>query len=78
VLKVGDLYQNRSYDSLRVMRKGGPRLCAGINPQTAARVRAYLDAAGHGTDIDGPAHSHSMRAVFITTASTRSEHDNAV
>ena len=53
-LKVGDLHQSRGYDSLRVMRKGGRRDALAINPQTAARLRAYLDAAGHGTDVDGP------------------------
>ena len=53
-LKVGDLHQNRGYDSLRVMRKGGRRDALAINPQTAARLRAYLEAAGHGADIDGP------------------------
>ncbi|MGH9770527.1 MAG: tyrosine-type recombinase/integrase [Candidatus Acidiferrales bacterium] len=53
-LKVGDLHQNRGYDSLRVMRKGGCRDALAINPQTAARLRAYLDAAGHAGDIDGP------------------------
>src|SRR3954467_13481948 len=53
-LRVGDLHQNRGYDSLRVMRKGGRRDALAINPQTAARLRAYLDAAGHGADIDGP------------------------
>jgi integrase/recombinase XerD len=53
-LKVGDLYQNRGYDSLRVSRKGGRRDALAINPQTAARLRAYLDAAGHGADVDGP------------------------
>jgi len=25
-----------------------------INPQTAARLRAYLELAGHGADLDGP------------------------
>jgi integrase/recombinase XerD len=53
-LTVGDLHQNRGYDSLRVMRKGGRRDALAINPQTAARIRAYLDAAGHMADIDGP------------------------
>ena len=53
-LKVGDLHQNRGYDSLRVSRKGGRRDALAINPQTAARLRAYLDLAGHGADIDGP------------------------
>jgi site-specific recombinase XerD len=45
-LKTGDLHQNRSYDSLRVTRKGGRRDALAINPQTAARLRAYLEAAG--------------------------------
>ena len=40
--------------SLRVMRKGGRRDALAINPQTAARLRAYLEEAGHGADIDGP------------------------
>jgi len=53
-LKVGDLHQNRGYDSLRVVRKGGRRDALAINPQTAARLRAYLALAGHGADLDGP------------------------
>jgi integrase len=53
-LKVGDLHQNRGYDSLRVARKGGRRDALAINPQTAARLRAYLEASGHAADIDGP------------------------
>jgi site-specific recombinase XerD len=53
VLKVGDLHQNRGYDSLRVVRKGGRRDALAINPQTAARLRAYLDLAGHGAEWCG-------------------------
>jgi integrase/recombinase XerD len=53
-LKVGGLHQNRGYDSLRVMRKGGRRDALAINPQTTARLRAYLDKAGHAADVDGP------------------------
>jgi site-specific recombinase XerD len=53
-LTVGDLHQNRGYDSLRVSRKGGRRDALAINPQTAARLHAYLEASGHGADIDGP------------------------
>jgi len=53
-LKVGDLHQNRGFDSLRVMRKGGRRDALAINPQTAARLRAYLEASAHGADVDGP------------------------
>ena len=53
-LRVGDLHQNRGYDSLRLVRKGGRRDALAINPQAAARLRAYLAMAGHGEDIDGP------------------------
>jgi len=53
-LTVGDLHQNRGYDSLRVVRKGGRRDALAINPQTAARLRAYLALAAHGDDRDGP------------------------
>jgi site-specific recombinase XerD len=53
-LTVGDLHQNRGYDSLRVSRKGGRRDAVAINAQTAARLRAYLEMAGHAADIDGP------------------------
>jgi integrase/recombinase XerD len=53
-LKVGDLHQNRGFDSLRVIRKGGRRDALAINPQTAARLRTYLEHAGHAGDIDGP------------------------
>ena len=66
-LKVSDLHLNRGYDWLRVMRKGGRRDALAINPQTAARIRAYLDAAGHCADIEGPSSSRSS-----TTASARS------
>jgi site-specific recombinase XerD len=39
-LKVGDLHQDRGYDSLRVSRKGGRRDALAINPQTVVRLRA--------------------------------------
>jgi integrase len=39
---------------LRVSRKGGRRDALAINPETAARIRAYLKLAGHGADIDWP------------------------
>ena len=53
-LAVGDLHQNRGFDSLRVTRKGGRREALAINPQAAARIRAYLAQAGHAEDHDGP------------------------
>jgi integrase len=53
-LKVGDLPQNRGFDALRVIRKGGRREALAINPQAAQRIRAYLEHAGHGAEPDGP------------------------
>jgi site-specific recombinase XerD len=53
-LTVGDLHQNRGFEALRVTRKGGRRDALAINPQTATRIRAYLDLAGHGGDHAGP------------------------
>jgi len=54
ILTVGDLHQNRGLDALRVIRKGGRREALAINPQAAARTRAYLEIAGHGGDHGGP------------------------
>jgi integrase/recombinase XerD len=53
-LKVGDLHQNRGFHALRVTRKGGRQDSLAIHQQTAARIQEYLDAAGHGADLDGP------------------------
>jgi site-specific recombinase XerD len=52
-LKVGDLHQNRGYDSLRVVRKGGRHDALAIHPQTAQRIRVYLERAAHGADLEG-------------------------
>jgi integrase/recombinase XerD len=53
-LKVGDLHQNRGYDSLRIIRKGGRRDALAIHPNAAKRIRDYLHMSGHGDDLDGP------------------------
>ena len=53
-LNVGDLHQNRGFDALRVIRKGGRRESLAINPQAAQRIRAYLEIAGHGGRPDWP------------------------
>ena len=53
-LTVGDLHQNRGYDALRLTRKGGRRDALAINPQAAARIRAYLEKTGHGDEQTGP------------------------
>jgi site-specific recombinase XerD len=52
-LKVGDFHMNRGYDSLKVVRKGGKKGSLAIHPQTAQRIRDYLEAAQHGEDLDG-------------------------
>src|SRR5580658_5656551 len=53
-LNVGDLHENRGFDALRVKRKGGRHDALAINPQTAQRIRAYLEIAGHGEQLDAP------------------------
>ena len=53
-LSVEDLHQNRGFDSLRIVRKGGRRDALAIHPNVAQRIRAYLGAAGHAGDLDGP------------------------
>jgi integrase/recombinase XerD len=53
-LDVGDLHQNRGFGALRATRKGGRREALAINPQAAQRIRAYLDLAGHGDQLDAP------------------------
>jgi integrase len=53
-LAVEDLHQNRGFDSLRIVRKGGRRDALAIHPNVAQRIRAYLGAAGHADDLDGP------------------------
>jgi integrase/recombinase XerD len=53
-LSVEDLHQNRGFDSLRIVRKGGRRDALAIHPNVAQRIRAYLEAAAHGDDLDGP------------------------
>jgi len=53
-LNVGDLHENRGFDALRVKRKGGRHDALAINPQTAQRIRAYLEIAGHGDQLHAP------------------------
>ena len=51
-LKVGDLHQNRGFDSPRVSgKRAAVATRSPSNPQTAARLRVYLEASGHGADI---------------------------
>lgn len=53
-LKVSDLHENRGFDSLRVVRKGGRKESLAINPQAAKRLKAYLEASSHAADLEGP------------------------
>jgi site-specific recombinase XerD len=45
-LSVEDLNQNRGFDSLRIVRKGGRCDALAIHPNVAQRIRAYLDHCG--------------------------------
>jgi hypothetical protein len=38
---------------LGIRYQGGRRDALAIHPQIAQRIRAYLDFAGHATDLDG-------------------------
>lgn len=53
-LKVRDFCMNQRFWSLRFVRRGGEELSVSVNPQTAERIRRYLDGAGHAQDLDGP------------------------
>jgi len=53
-LTVEDLHQNRGYDSLRITRKGGRHDALAVHPNTAKRLKAYMETAGHADDLDGP------------------------
>jgi hypothetical protein len=45
---------NRGYTALRMTRKGGKRDVLAIHPKTAQSTPAYLEAAGHASERDGP------------------------
>lgn len=53
-LAVGDFYQDQGYWALRITLKGGTTNVVSVNPQTAKRIIAYLDAAGHKNDPEAP------------------------
>lgn len=53
-LLVRDYHVNAGFKSLHLIRKGGEDLSLAINPQTASRIDAYLERAGHAQDRDGP------------------------
>jgi integrase/recombinase XerD len=51
-LQVG--FRRAEIAALRVVRKGGRREALAINPQAAQGIRAYLEIAGHGDQLDAP------------------------
>ncbi len=53
-LIVSDLHMHNGHWCLKVLRKGGKEGREVINPETERRIRAYLDKAKHGEDLDGP------------------------
>ena len=53
-LRVGDLHQNRGYDSLWVTRKGRKRDSVAVHPQVVQRIHAYLHVAGHAAELEAP------------------------
>ena len=53
-LKVRDFHQDRGFDCLRFIWKGGHEHALALHPQTAQRIRDYLSVSGHAEDRDGP------------------------
>ena len=53
-LQVRDFHMNAGYPSLHFIRKGNLDHALAIHPESAGRIQAYLAAAGHGRDREGP------------------------
>ena len=53
-MRVKDLHINKGYPSLRSVRKGGIQHSVTLHTQTAQRIKDYLNAAGHGEELEGP------------------------
>ena len=47
-LRVRDFHQDAGFDCLRFVWKGGHEHAVALHPQTAQRIRDYLEASGHG------------------------------
>lgn len=52
-LRVKDFYREEGFDALRFIKKGNVEHKVVLHSQTAARIRDYLQAAGHGDDLEG-------------------------
>jgi len=53
-LDVGDVHDRRGVRHLEVLGKGGKTRFLPVHPHTLTRLDAYLVAAGHGAELDGP------------------------
>jgi len=53
-LAVGDLYVDRGFPALRILRKGGRKGALAINQTCERRIKAYLEAAGIADDPEAP------------------------
>jgi len=53
-LAVGDLYVDRGFPALRILRKGGKKGSLPINASCDRRIRDYLEAAGTAENADAP------------------------
>jgi integrase/recombinase XerD len=52
-LHVKDFYQEEGFHALRFTKKGNIDHKVILHPQTAARIKDYLQAAAHGDDLEG-------------------------
>ena len=53
-MRVKDFHQDGGFWCLGYTKKGDQDHSLSLNPQTASRIRQYLDAAGHGAEADTP------------------------
>lgn len=65
-LKVSDLHQNRGFDSLRVIRKGGRKEALAINPQLSQSV-----GLGGEPYLSGPASRSAAATILAISRSNR-------
>lgn len=53
-MKVRDFYMDKGLAFLRFISKGSKSTVIPSNPHTVSRIKDYLEAVGHGDDLDGP------------------------
>jgi integrase/recombinase XerD len=67
-MRVKNFHQDGGYWSIQYTKKGDQEHSLSLNPQTVTRIRQYLDAGGHGDDLDGP--------LFRTTKTSKLKPEN--